>query len=151
MCRPSTIREPARPIVSGVMISYVLRSLSTPSTWTPDSWAKALAPTIALFGWTTKPVSCETSWLVRQISLVLISVWRPSLAGLAKKSARVRIAMTTSSSAALPARSPRPLIVHSTCRAPLRTPASELATAMPEVVVAVRADDALADAADLGS
>ena len=50
---------------------------------------------------------------------------------LAKKSGRVRMAMTTSSSAALPARSPRPLIVHSTCRAPFRTPASEFATAMP--------------------
>ncbi len=39
--------------------------------------------------------------------------------------------MTTSSSAAFPARSPIPLIVHSTCLAPPRTPASELATAIP--------------------
>ena len=46
-------------------------------------------------------------------------------------SPRVCSAMTISSSAALPARSPRPLMVHSTCRAPARTPASELATAMP--------------------
>jgi hypothetical protein len=40
--------------------------------------------------------------------------------------------MTISSRLQLPARSPRPLIVHSTCRAPpIFTPASELATAMP--------------------
>ena len=44
---------------------------------------------------------------------------------------RVRIAITTSSSAALPARSPMPLIVHSICRAPPATPANELATARP--------------------
>ena len=43
----------------------------------------------------------------------------------------MRIAITTSSSAALPARSPRPLIAHSTWRAPAATPASELATARP--------------------
>ncbi len=46
-------------------------------------------------------------------------------------SLRTRIAITTSSSAALPARSPMPLMVHSICRAPARMPASELATAMP--------------------
>ncbi len=46
-------------------------------------------------------------------------------------SCRVRKAMTTSSRAALPARSPRPLIVHSTCRAPASTAASEFATARP--------------------
>ena len=41
-------------------------------------------------------------------------------------------AITISSSDVLPARSPRPLIVHSTCRAPpICTPASEFATAMP--------------------
>jgi hypothetical protein len=43
----------------------------------------------------------------------------------------VRTAMTISSSAALPARSPRPLMVHSTWRAPSMTAASELATARP--------------------
>ena len=46
--------------------------------------------------------------------------------------ARVFTAITTSSSEQLPARSPRPLIVHSTWRAPpIFTPASEFATAMP--------------------
>ena len=39
--------------------------------------------------------------------------------------------MTTSSNAALPARSPIPLIVHSTCRAPPSMPARVLATASP--------------------
>ena len=34
------------------MISNVVRSLSTPSWWIPDSWANALRPTIALFGGT---------------------------------------------------------------------------------------------------
>ena len=46
-------------------------------------------------------------------------------------SLRTFIAITTSSSAALPARSPMPLMVHSIWRAPALTPASELATAMP--------------------
>jgi hypothetical protein len=40
-------------------------------------------------------------------------------------------AMTISSMAVLPARSPMPLIVHSTWRAPARMAASELATASP--------------------
>ncbi len=44
---------------------------------------------------------------------------------------RVRSAMTISSIEALPARSPRPLTVHSTWRAPARTAARELATARP--------------------
>ena len=48
-----------------------------------------------------------------------------------KTSWRVRTAITISSSDALPARSPRPLIVHSTWRAPFMTAASELATARP--------------------
>ncbi len=48
-----------------------------------------------------------------------------------KKSLRVLSAITTSSIEVLPARSPMPLIVHSTWRAPLRTAASELATARP--------------------
>ena len=39
--------------------------------------------------------------------------------------------MTTSSSAVLPARSPRPLMVHSTCVAPLRTASMASAVAMP--------------------
>ncbi len=47
------------------------------------------------------------------------------------RSARTRVAMTISSSEALPARSPMPLIVHSTWRAPPLTAASVLATARP--------------------
>ena len=61
--------------------------------------------------------------------------------------ARTCSAITNSSSEALPARSPMPLMVHSTWRAPAWTAASELATAMPEVVVAVRRQrDLVADA-----
>ena len=48
-----------------------------------------------------------------------------------KMSRRVRTAITISSSEALPARSPRPLMVHSTWRAPFSTAESELATARP--------------------
>ena len=40
-------------------------------------------------------------------------------------------AITTSSSEALPARSPMPLTATSICPAPTSTPASELATAIP--------------------
>ena len=52
-------------------------------------------------------------------------VWTPSA------SERVRMAMTISSNAALPARSPMPLMAHSICRAPPITPSRELATARP--------------------
>ena len=44
---------------------------------------------------------------------------------------RTRSAITISSSAALPARSPMPFTVHSTCPTPASTAASELATARP--------------------
>src|SRR5690606_41034455 len=91
----------------------------------PDSWAKALAPTMALFGCTGKPVMLDTRRdVLRMCSVTIpVSTWNTSW--------RVRKAMTISSSAALPARSPRPLMVHSTWRAPAVTAASELATASP--------------------
>ena len=57
------------------------------------------------------------------------------------RSRRTRVAMTTSSSEALPARSPIPFTVHSSCRTPASTAASEFATREPQVVVAVRAED----------
>ena len=41
------------------------------------------------------------------------------------------MAIATSSSDALPARSPMPLMVHSTCLAPLATPAREFAVDNP--------------------
>ena len=63
--------------------------------------------------------------LVRAISRVWTPVAKPSW------STRVASSITISSSDALPARSPIPLIAHSTWRAPARTPASELATASP--------------------
>ena len=123
---PTDSREPERPTDCGVMISYVSGFLSTPSWWMPDSWANALRPTIALFGWTAKPVRYET----RRLALLICSVaTRLPPAGTAV--GRVRSAMTTSSSEALPARSPRPLIVTSTWRAPAWTAASVLAVARP--------------------
>ncbi len=91
----------------------------------PDSWANALAPTIALFGCTGKPVMLETSFEAVTICVVSMRVSH------GKTSLRVFTAMTISSSDALPARSPRPLIVHSTWRAPFITADSELATATP--------------------
>ena len=48
------------------------------------------------------------------------------------KSFLVLMAITTSSKAALPALSPIPLIVHSTCLAPAATPAKAFATANPK-------------------
>ncbi len=91
----------------------------------PLECAKAFAPTIALLGCTRMPVIDETRRDVRVISRVLMPVVTP------KTSGRCLSAMTTSSSAVLPARSPRPLMVHSTCRAPAFTPASAFAVAMP--------------------
>ena len=98
----------------------------TPSWWMPDACANAFAPTTALFGCTTKPVICDTSREVGTICVVSTWVCRP------KKSPRVLTAITISSSDVLPARSPRPLIVHSIWRAPpIMTAAKEFATAMP--------------------
>ena len=48
-----------------------------------------------------------------------------------KRGRRVRSSITNSSIEAFPARSPMPLMVHSTWRAPAITPAREFATAMP--------------------
>ena len=58
--------------------------MSTPSWWMPEAWAKALAPTTALFGWTTKPVICETSRDAGTICVVSMRVATPkaSRAGL---------------------------------------------------------------------
>ena len=91
----------------------------------PASCAKALAPTMALFGWTTMPVYALTRRLVRMIWVVSMLVRSPKTCG------RVCSAITISSSEVLPARSPMPLIVTSTCRAPFWMAASELAVASP--------------------
>ncbi len=71
------------------------------------------------------PVIRLTRRLVLAISSVTMRV------SAAKTSLRVRRAITTSSSAAFPARSPIPLIVHSTCPAPAATAPSELAVERP--------------------
>ena len=107
------------------MISYVSLSLVTPCWWMPDWCRKAFRPTMALLGWTVIPVRSATRRLVRVISRVLMPVVRP------KRSFRVWMAITTSSREAFPARSPMPFTQTSTCRAPARTAARELATARP--------------------
>ena len=81
---------------------------------------------MALLRCTVRPLIRETSLEDFTISCVLIPVLKPP-----KASDRVFNAMTISSSAALPARSPMPLTVHSTCLAPASTAARELATAKP--------------------
>ena len=64
-------------------------------------------------------------WLVRASWVVSMLLPALNVAG------RVDRAMTTSSSAVLPARSPMPLMVTSACRAPALMPASVLAVASP--------------------
>ena len=91
----------------------------------PDSWLKAFLPTMALLYWTGKPVTFDTSLETRLSMVVLMPVVKGMM------SLRTFSAITISSSAALPARSPMPLMVHSTWRAPASTPARELATARP--------------------
>jgi hypothetical protein len=91
----------------------------------PASWAKAFSPTMALLGCTCTPVMWERSREVLKISSVRTCV------STLKKSLRVLSVITISSSDALPARSPMPLTAHSTCRAPARIAATELATAWP--------------------
>ena len=70
-------------------------------------------------------MAAATSFDAR-VSIVLSTLVQYGITSL-----RTFIAITTSSSAALPARSPMPLMVHSIWRMPARTPASEFATAMP--------------------
>mmetsp|Transcript_25885 Transcript_25885/g.67119 ORF Transcript_25885/g.67119 Transcript_25885/m.67119 type:complete len:280 (+) Transcript_25885:658-1497(+) len=124
------------PIDSGVMISYVCLFLIMPSWWMPLSCWKALAPTMALWGWTAMPVYSLTMFDVGVMWTGSIPVRKsgPSPQGpFAPKCVgplRAR-AMTTSSRAALPARSPIPLIVHSIWRAPCAAPAIELAVLSP--------------------
>ena len=91
----------------------------------PLSCANAFRPTIALLYCTGNEVAAATSFEARVSMVASMPVQNGNT------SLRTFIAITTSSSAALPARSPMPLMVHSICRAPARTPASEFATAMP--------------------
>ena len=125
-CFPITKVDLFNPTDSGVIISYVPECLSIPSWWIPDSWANALAPTIALLGWTEKPVIADKSL----DDLVITSVFIFVVNG--NKSFLVLIAITTSSNEVLPALSPIPFIVHSICLAPSFTAAKELATARPK-------------------
>ena len=61
----------------------------------------------------------------------------------AKRSRRVRRPMTTSSSEQFPARSPIPLTVHSTCRAPAGDGGERVGDGEAEVVVAMDGDPRL--------
>ena len=90
----------------------------------PDEWAKALRPTMALFGCTGMFIRLDTRCDALVMSCVRIDVSM-------SMSRWQRSAMTTSSSEVFPARSPMPLIVTSACRAPLSMPLSVLAVAMP--------------------
>jgi hypothetical protein len=82
-----------------------------PSWWMPDSCWKALAPTMALWGWTAMPVYSFTilevgvMWTgsipVRRSGPLPVGPFSPKCVG--PFNAR---AITTSSNAALPARSP---------------------------------------------
>ena len=96
-----------------------------PSWWMPASCANALRPTMALFDWTGSSVIFESSWLASNSPSDRIAVSYGS------RSRRTRSAITISSSDALPARSPMPLIVHSTWRTPPSNAARLLATASP--------------------
>ena len=96
-----------------------------PSWWMPASWAKALAPTMALLGWTDHAGVAADHAAGAVICVVSMPVSR------LKTWRRVLSAMTTSSSEVLPARSPMPLMVTSTWRAPLCMPARVLAVASP--------------------
>mmetsp|Transcript_6387 Transcript_6387/g.16171 ORF Transcript_6387/g.16171 Transcript_6387/m.16171 type:complete len:260 (-) Transcript_6387:1062-1841(-) len=120
-CLPRTIPAPdcasprIRPILSGDMISYVLLFLIIPSWWIPDSCWNALAPTMALCGWQIIPVYSETSFEAGVIWTGLTEVynlpepWLPSKCVLPFRAKD----MTISSNEAFPARSPIPLMVHS--------------------------------------
>ena len=76
------------------------------------------------------------------------SAWRRCRVVQGKRSARVFTAITISSSEALPARSPRPLMVHSTCRAPVHHRGERVGHRHAEVVVAVRRPDRLVGVGD---
>ena len=71
------------------------------------------------------------------ILVVSIPVWKGMM------SLRVRIAITTSSNAVLPARSPRPLMVHSIWRAPPIDGRQRIRCRHAKVVVAVGGKDHL--------
>mmetsp|Transcript_24111 Transcript_24111/g.44754 ORF Transcript_24111/g.44754 Transcript_24111/m.44754 type:complete len:210 (+) Transcript_24111:346-975(+) len=124
-CLPMTRFVSLRPTSSGRMISKVSAFLSIPSWWMPDSWAKAFLPTMALLNCTGKPETAATRREMFMILVLSMPVWKGMM------SLRTLRAITTSSRAVLPARSPSPLMVHSIWRAPASTAARLLAVAMP--------------------
>src|ERR1017187_974689 len=97
----------------------------------PLSWANAFRPTIALLYCTGNEVAAETSFEARVSMVVSILLHHGNT------SLRTLIAITTSSSAALPARSPMPLTVHSICRAPPAMPGQRIRHRHAEIVMAM--------------
>ena len=98
----------------------------------PASCANAFSPTIALFGCGPN-VMMEVEQLARGKKLLASRCASQT----ADRSRRVFIAITTSSSAALPARSPIPLTVHSICRAPGLQRRQRIRRRQAQIVVAV--------------
>ncbi len=97
----------------------------------PLSCANAFRPTIALLYCTGNDVAAATSFEAR------VSIAASILVKYGSLSLRTRIAITTSSSAALPARSPMPLMVHSICRAPPRDAGQRIRHRHAEIVMAM--------------
>ncbi len=88
----------------------------------PELWAKALRPTTALLGCTGTPETSATRRLNPAVCSSRSPV--PAIPFMASTTA-------TSSTAALPARSPMPFTVASNCRAPARTAARQFAVDRP--------------------
>jgi hypothetical protein len=95
----------------------------TPSAWIPDSCANMFVPMIDFQTGIVRPAAAATYSPSSRNRLVL---------NLMSKSSIHFSAMTTSSSAALPARSPRPPTVVLTHVAPAWMPAIAFAVAMPK-------------------
>mmetsp|Transcript_6179 Transcript_6179/g.18269 ORF Transcript_6179/g.18269 Transcript_6179/m.18269 type:complete len:272 (-) Transcript_6179:504-1319(-) len=128
MPAPDCASPRMRPTDSGDMISYVALFLIMPSWWMPDSCWNAFAPTMALCGCTAMPVYSAT---MREVGVMCVASTAVRRRGEKCVGPLSLSAMTTSSRAALPARSPMPLMVHSIWRAPCSAPAIELAEARP--------------------
>ena len=132
------------------MISYVSGFLSTPSWWMPDSWANALRAHDRLVGLDDEAgeVADQAAGGRDLLGLDAASPGSGTAPGASGGPSR------PPRGEALPARSPRPLIVTSTWRAPAWTAASVLAVARPRslwqwtLTTAASPTDALTTCAD---
>ena len=126
-CLPSTIALASRPTVRRVH-DLVGRALLEHAVLVDAGLVRErVAPDDRLVGLHRRSRSGARpgGWCARS-RVVSMPVCRPPTSA-----PRVCSSITISSSEALPARSPMPLIAHSTWRAPASTPANELATASP--------------------